>query len=119
MGMVWAEAGGDRPHLLTAQLALIFSLGAVPVEVTGLPELEDCPIPAGEGTLQGHLGSWGSSWRHIETHAPGQFGWSHRKVQGEHHSVLLFTSQGLMETPASQSGHSQGQHQGAERKSKP
>ena len=52
-----------QPHLLTAQLALVFSLGTVPVEVTGLPELKDCPIPASEGTLQGHLGARGCSWR--------------------------------------------------------
>lgn len=49
------------PQLLTAQLGLVFSLGAVPLEVAGLPELEDCPIPAREGTLQGHLGSRGRS----------------------------------------------------------
>lgn len=52
-----------QPHLLTAQLAFVFSLGTVLVEVTGLPELKDCPIPASEGTLQGHLGARGRSWR--------------------------------------------------------
>lgn len=60
----WVGLGQvGQPHLLTAQLALVFSLGAVPVEVTGLPKLEDGPVPAGKGTLQGHLGARGCSWR--------------------------------------------------------
>lgn len=61
--------GALGPFLLTAQLALVFALGAVPVEVAGLPELEDCPVPASEGTLQGHLGSQGCSWR-AQRHRP-------------------------------------------------
>jgi hypothetical protein len=60
--MDWAGVGWGSPDLLTAQLAFVFSLGAVLVEVAGLPELEDCPIPTGEGALQCHLGARGRSW---------------------------------------------------------
>lgn len=41
--------------LLTAQISLIFSLGAVPDEVTCLPQSDRRSIPAAEGTLQSHF----------------------------------------------------------------
>lgn len=41
--------------LLTAHISLIFSLGAVPDEVTCLPQSDRCSIPAAEGTLQSHF----------------------------------------------------------------
>ena len=92
-GHGWGGVG--QPHLLTAQLALIFSLGTVPVEVAGLPELEDCPVPASEGTLQGHLGARGCSWKaHRDTRH-----WSAWVAPwegcGESIPPMPFTSQGL------------------------
>lgn len=73
MGQCGLGSGWVGGHLLTAQLALVLSPGAVPVEVTGLPELEGRPIPASEGTLQGHLGAQGCSWKaHRDTGQSGQ-----------------------------------------------
>ena len=91
-GVGWGGRG--QPRLLTAQLALVFSLGTVLMEVAGLPELEDCPVPASEGTLQGHLGAQGRSWRaqrHITLVSLGG--------RESTPPPMPFTSQGLTESP--------------------